>query len=232
MKTTVSHMAWLALLATLTVSAAEQNYVTSFDGSENPLFEAGAWIHTGLDWAKVVKINGVAYGTQTGSNGYDDSYAILSGYPPDQSASAVAHRDPAIDLSCSREVEILMRWEESTHNARGYECGFSFNRNAAAITRWNGPLGSFNELGIAAVPTLKDGDNLSCSIVGNVITMYVNSAQVLQVTDSAWAAGNPGVGFFRRACGTNSQLGFTSFTATGTGVPNPSPNPPTNVTVQ
>src|SRR5262245_9498429 len=60
-----------------------KSYSTEFDGIENPLSEGGVWSHVGLDWRNVEKSGGIAYGTQTGTGGYDDSYAVLSGFPPD-----------------------------------------------------------------------------------------------------------------------------------------------------
>src|SRR5262249_11996444 len=69
------------------------SYSTSFDKDESPISEGGAWVHLGLDWALVATAGGVAHGTQTGTGKYDDSYAHLSGFPPDHMASAVIHRD-------------------------------------------------------------------------------------------------------------------------------------------
>jgi len=75
-------------------------YSTDFDGTESPISEGGAWSHVGLDWTLVDTAGGIAYGTQTGTNGYDDSYAHLSGFPPDHSASAVIYRSPSLDGTC------------------------------------------------------------------------------------------------------------------------------------
>ena len=194
--------------------AASQTYSTNFDGTENPISEGGAWSHAGLDWTYVQKSGGIAYGTQTGTGGYDDSYARLSGFPPDQTASAVIHLASPIDGSCSHEVELLMRWTDSAHSAQGYEVNLNFDGGFAQIIRWNGPIGNYTGLGGGYFPGLKDGDVFKASIVGNVITSYVNDIQVAQVTDATYSTGNPGIGFFRRNCGTNADFGFTSFTAT------------------
>src|ERR1051325_4346552 len=87
---------WL-LLAAPTAWSATQHYATSFDGSEAPLSEGGAWSNTGLDWTPVIKSNGAAHGTQTGNGGYDDSYAVLSGFSPNQAASATVQLASQID---------------------------------------------------------------------------------------------------------------------------------------
>jgi hypothetical protein len=68
----------LSVSILLPVSGFAQVFTTSFDGNENPLSEGGVWLHEGLDWKQVQKVNGIACGTQTGTGGYDDSYATLS----------------------------------------------------------------------------------------------------------------------------------------------------------
>jgi hypothetical protein len=72
------------------MSVAAQTCTTRFEREENPLSEGGKWHNTGLDWTTVRTSHGVAFGTETGTNSgarqYDDSYAHLSGFPPDQEA--------------------------------------------------------------------------------------------------------------------------------------------------
>ncbi len=211
-----SLLAWLILLAASSASAATQNYSTNFDGNENPISEGGVWSHVGLDWTKVATSNGIAYGTQTGTGGYDDSYAVLSGFSPNQSASAKVHLIGSIDSSCSHEVELLLRSADSARSARGYECNLSFDGGYAQVVRWNGPIGDFTVLGGGSFSGLKDGDTFSASMIGNVITLSVNGAAITRVTDNTYTTGNPGIGFFRRDCGAGTDFGFTSFSATGT----------------
>jgi hypothetical protein len=193
-------------------------FSTTFDGTESPISEGGAWTHVGLDWTLVETSGGIAYGTQTGNGGYDDSYAHLSGFPPDHSASAVIYRSPSLDGTCgTHEVEIHLRWSDAPHDAHGYECNLAYNGAYAEIVRWNGPLSDFTYLDRGSVPGgVKTGDTLSASIVGARITLYVNGVQVAQATDPApFATGNPGMGFWRGgACGTTGDYGFTSYEAT------------------
>jgi len=180
---------------------------------EDPLSEGGAWHHLGQYWQHAVKSGGIAYGTQTGNGGYDDSYAILSGFPPDQTASGVVHLTSPIDASCSHEVEILLRWNDSATSAQGYECNLSFDGGYAQIVRWNGALGDFTVLTGGSFPGLRDGDTLEATIVGSMITESVNGMVVAQFSDSTYPTGNPGIGFFRRNCGSNTDFAFTSFSA-------------------
>jgi hypothetical protein len=196
--------------------AFSQTYSTDFDGTENPLSEGGAWSHAGADWQKVQKVNGIAYGTQTGSGGYDDSYAHLSGFPPDQSAFGVIQRTSG--SSGIHEVEIHLRWSDSAHSAKGYECLISYDGSYAQIVRWNGPFGDFTYIGWAAkAPVPKTGDTLKATIVGSLITVFYNGAELMRATDSTHKTGNPGMGFYRETSGANSDMAFSSFTATAVG---------------
>jgi hypothetical protein len=195
------------------------SYATDFDGTETPISEGGAWSHLGLDWTLVGKAGGIAYGTQTGAGGYDDSYAHLSGFPPDQSASAAIHLDPAIDVGCTHEVEILLRWSDAAHDAHGYECNLALDGSYAQIVRWNGPFADFTYIGSGSVPGgVHDGDMLGASAVGDVITLSVNGVVIADASDATWATGDPGMGFWRGgACGTTGDYGFDSYAATSVG---------------
>jgi hypothetical protein len=120
---------WLlpTLCVCLLATAGERprTYSTAFDGTEDPLSEAGKWVNNGRDWTTLRKEGGIAFGTQTGTNTgdrkFDDSFAHLSGFPPDQEAWGVAHiRKP--NPSCHQELEILLRFTSSAHRTTGYEC--------------------------------------------------------------------------------------------------------------
>jgi hypothetical protein len=207
-----------------------QTYTTTFDGDENPLSENGKWINDGLDWTKIRKHGSIAYGTQTGTNKgiymYDDSYAHLSGFPPDQEAWGevqIAKPDP----SCHQELEILLRWTSSAYSTTGYECFarcISDGSSYVQIVRWEGPLGKFTYLADKRGGNygLKNGDTLKASIIGNVITVSINGVEKTQVKDDTFKTGNPGIGAFLscdegRGIGSNTDFGFRSFTARGLG---------------
>ncbi|HWP06254.1 MAG TPA: hypothetical protein VNN72_10950 [Polyangiaceae bacterium] len=197
------------------------SYSTSFDTSESPLSERGAWHHDGVDWTIVQTTAGVAYGTQglgvprSGPEGYNDSYAYLAGFPADQTASAEIAMG-TIDTSCTHEVEILLRWFDSEHVARGYECNLAFDGSYAQIVRWNGPVGDYTYLGEGSVPGgVKAGDTISASVVGSHITLSVNGTVRATADDATFADGNPGIGFWRGSsgCGAYADFGFVSFDA-------------------
>lgn len=195
--------------------AVTSSYSTNFAGTETPISEGGVWKHVGLDWTAVTKANGLAHGTQTGSGGYNDSYAYLTGFPANHSATAVVYLNPNAN-SVNKEVELLLRWSDSARGATGYECNLQHRGQYALIVRWNGPYGNFTEIGRArSPPQLKTGDVIKATVVGNVITVYVNGTQIMQATDSTYTSGNPGMGFYIDAGASNSDFGFSSFSASG-----------------
>ncbi len=205
-------------------------YRTTFEGDENPLLEGGKWSNNGRDWTKIRKAQGLAFGTQTGTNKgarrYDDSYAHLSGFPPNQEAWGKVHIAKP-DSSCHQEVEILLRWTSSAHRTTGYECFARCVNDGSSyvqIVRWEAPLGKFTYLADkrGANYGLKDGDILKASIVGNVITVSINGVVKAQAKDDTYKTGNPGIGTFLscdngRGVGTNRDFGFRSFTARAIG---------------
>ena len=210
----------------LSTAGLAQTFSTKFEGEENPLSENGKWTNNGLDWTKIRKKDGIAFGTQTGTNKgpavYDDSYAHLSGFPPDQEAwgeVAIARSD----TSAYQEVEILLRFTSSAHSTTGYEC---FARSASGglsylqIARWDGPLGEFTYLADKRGMEygLKNGDILKASVVGNLITVYVNGVEKARAEDDTHKTGNPGIGTFLgssggHGIGTNANFGFKNFSA-------------------
>ena len=229
----------LALVPLAVLQAA--SYSTNFALTENPISEGGTWITgkaVGLDWADVRTQPGLAFGTQNGSGGYNDSLAILKGtWGADQSASAVVHSvNPS--GSITEEVEILLRFAIGPHSARGYEINFRALNSADSYTqivRWNGPLGNFTYLDSrgGSAYGVKDGDTVKATIVGNTITSYINGVAKLSVTDSTFSSGSPGMGFYlQSASGVNADYGFKSYTASDSGgtAPRP-PAAPTNVRI-
>jgi hypothetical protein len=197
-------------------------YTTDFTLSESPLSEAGVWHHLGVDWTPVSSANGIAFGTQalgvnrSGPEQYNDSYAYLAGFAPDQRASATVSRG-TIDAGCTHEVEILLRWSDSARVAQGYECNVAFDGSYAQIVRWNGPVGDYTYLEEhGSVPGgIHDGDTVSAAIVGNQITLSINGTVRASAEDSTYASGNPGIGFWRgsNGCGSLGDFGFTHFEA-------------------
>jgi len=203
-------------------------YATNFSLAENPISEAGMWTNgqtDALDWANVRTTPGFAFGTELGGQRpapqkYDDSTALLTGtWGPNQTVQATVRAVNQND-KIYEEVELRLRSNLSPHKATGYEILFRSLKSAGSyceIVRWNGPLGSFTYLSRAAGLQcgVANGDVVKATIMGNMITAYINGAQVVEATDNTYTNGNPGIGFYLEgATSVNGDYGFTSFTAT------------------
>jgi hypothetical protein len=207
-------------------AATPRTYTTNFPLTESPISENGNWENgktIGLDWADVATVPGHAFGLEfglgSGSKAYDDAAALLTGnWGPNQTAQATVYSVHQND-SIYEEVELRLRSSLSAHIATGYEILFRCSKTKdayAEIVRWNGPLGSFTYLDRhkGAQYGVASGDVVKATIIGNVITAYINGVQVAQVTDSTYPTGQPGIGFFLQGTtGVNRDYGFTSFTA-------------------
>jgi hypothetical protein len=205
-----------------TVPAASKAYATRFGLAENPISERGNWVGgktAGIDWADIATVDGFAFGLESGTGGYDDSTALLAGsWRPNQTAEATV-RTVNQGGTVWEEVELRLRSSLSAHRATGYEINFRCLKTKDAyseIVRWDGPLGKFTYLSHkdGAQYGVADGDVVKATIVGGVITAYINGVQVAQATDSTFATGSPGMGFFlQHRTGVNRDYGFTSFSA-------------------
>jgi hypothetical protein len=202
-----------------------------------------------VNWKNVSTTAGFAFGTQTGSDNFADSTAILTGvWGPDQSGQAVIHIVAQDSGVVAEESEIRLRsWMTTTPCPgqtsggcnTGYEINFSAvtGNNYVQIVRWNGPLGKFTMLASTSAVAVHNGDAVKASIAGTTITAYINGVQVLQTTDATYNSTycsahpcNPGMGFYLQngsGTGNNAHFGFSSFQATdGASTP---PAPPTGL---
>lgn len=207
------------------VSTNGNTYTTQFPAIENPISENGHWTNgeaIGLDWSNIATTSGLTFGLESGTDGYDDSTALLTGtWGANQSVQATVHTvNQPTNSNVFEEVELRLRSTLSAHSAKGYEINFRCSKSSNAYTqivRWNGPLGDFTILNGqgGAQFGVANGDVVKAAIVGNVITVFINGVQVNQVTDNTYTNGNPGMGFFLQGTtGLNRDYGFTSFTAT------------------
>ena len=203
------------------------SYSTKFPLTENPIFEGGNWVSAGvmgLDWANVSTTQGRAVGNETGAN-FSDATAVLQtlNWKPDQKATAVVYTTGAPLDDCSQEVELRLRTVISAHHITGYEVNYKFSTNSTAymqIVRWDGAFATFTVLQSLNGQQfgITNGDTVSATVVGNVITAYKNGVQQGQITDSTYSSGSPGIGFnldngVSSCPGTNATYGFSSFTA-------------------
>jgi hypothetical protein len=219
----------------LAAAALAQTYTTHFPLTEDPISESGAWINggaVGLDWTNVRTTPGFAFGTMPGTAGspsFADSWALLNGtWGPDQTAQATINA-PSTNDSCNQEIELVLRGNLSAHVATGYEITVKAANDSSSylvIVRWNGAYGDFTYLVhnlVGPAYGVKTGDVFEATIVGNVITAYINGVQKAQVTDDIFATGLPGMGFYLGhtnsaiCAGTNAGYGFANYTAVAIG---------------
>lgn len=205
-------------------------FSTNFAHAEKPLSEGGKWYNggaDGLDWTDVRTIPGLAFGTEVGGKRsapqrYDDSTAILKGtWGPNQTVQATVRSvNPNQNGNVWEEVELRLRSSISPHKCTGYEVMFRCTKIPQAycnIARWEGPLGKFTYIKQAEGSRygVKNGDVVKATIIGNVLTVYINGEQMVRVTDDKFKSGNPGVGFYLEgATGVMLDYGFSNFTAT------------------
>jgi hypothetical protein len=220
----------LSLFPAPTHARTHGPYTTNFTRAENPISEGGKWLNgqtDGLDWTDVRTTPGFAFGTETGGNRpapqrYDDSTALLKGtWGPNQTVQAtVRSLNPNQDGKVWEEVELRLRSSISPHKCTGYEVMFRCSKILKAycnIARWEGPLGKFTMLKETEGSRygVKDGDVVKASMIGKILTVYINGAQVVQISDDKFASGNPGIGFYLEgATGVIDNFGFSSFSAT------------------
>lgn len=218
------------LAATPPAPALHGPYSTNFPRAENPIAEGGRWSNgqrDGLDWANVQTVPGLAFGLEIGGKrpepqNYDDATALLTGdWGPNQTVQAtVFSRHPTRTDTMWEEVELRLRSSITPHRCTGYEVMFRCSKIPQAycnVARWEGALGKFTYLKKleGAQYGVKTGDVLKASMVGNLLTVYINGTKILEVTDGKFTSGNPGMGFFlAQATGVNRDYGFSTFMAT------------------
>lgn len=205
-------------------------YKTNFSRTENPIREGGKWLNgqtDGLDWTNVRTTRGFAFGTEIGGNRpapqkYDDSTALLKGnWGPDQTVQATVH---LVDSNRSgeglREVELRLRSSIAPHVCTGYEVMFFCAKTPHAycnIARWEGPFGQFTMIKETRGSQygVKDGDVVKATMIGKILTVYINGVQLVQLSDDKFPAGNPGIGYYLEgATGVMGEFGFSNFMAT------------------
>jgi hypothetical protein len=220
----------LSLLPIPSPTGTHGPYTTNFFHAENPISEGGKWLNgqtDGLDWTNVRTTPGFAFGTEIGGNRpdpqkYDDSTALLKGtWGPDQTVQAkVRLVNPNQDDRVWKEVELRLRSSISPHNCTGYEIMFRCSKTSKAycnVARWEGPLGKFTMLKQTEGSEygVKDGDVVKASMIGKILSVYINGVRIIQLSDDRFASGNLGIGYYLEgAIGVIGEFGLSSFMAT------------------
>ena len=209
-------------------AAPGSSYSTSFASTENPISEGGKWVNgeaNGQNWSNVQTGSGNAYASRlVDANGvcrYCDPIAHVSKsfitFNPNQYAQGTVHRVPGYsNVPCCHEIELLLRFDITAGNARGYEILWSQD-GWMFIVRWNGPQSDYSELQSSGGPVAVavDGDVLRAEIGSdNIIRVYRNGALVLTgPPDATFPTGQPGMGFWPTPGATVSSYGWKDYVA-------------------
>ena len=198
-------------------------YATTFSATEQPLSEGGRWLHHDPLLTVCRTADGRAFGTQSGTNGYDDSNAYLTGYGDNYEIEAVVWIAPGSKGPGNREVELLLRWTDDgplrgsrfgdTH-ANGYEINAQSEGSYLQLGRFKGAL--LKEVDGFASP--RSGDRFRARIEGQRIRVWWNDKKLIDYTDAdpklRVDKGNPGIGFYVSGGAFNGDFGIESLRVT------------------
>jgi hypothetical protein len=201
-------------------------FFTNFPATENPLSQGGLWVRgltEGLSWNNPQTASNSCYGSTINAGGapsgppFDDNLAHLK---PSLKISPLNHRvEQTLFIAggytppVPHEVEILLRFDISANNARGYEVTFSLFEQMIHVVRWNGALNDFTDLVLDIAQTFADNDVVGAQISGNTISVDVNGTVKGTVSDTTWSSGQPGLGYWARSGATLSSFGSRNFRA-------------------
>jgi hypothetical protein len=193
------------------------SYSTTFPVDENPISENGAWSAIASPWLRIRSVGGIAK-ADAYVTGYNDNYAILSGFGPDVEITATVYISGGAPFG---EILLLARMAHTATTLRGYE--FLYDGDGSVqLMRWNGPSGDFSPMGGegSSPGPLEDNDQLRMRVVGDTITAFhrrppADWVQIGQTVDATFADGQPGLGFFVRDEGqTIDAIGLHDYSAT------------------
>ena len=196
-------------------------YSTSFPLTENPISELSNW-SKGSALTNMQTTSGRCFGTQTGSNGDDDSVAALtrSTWKPNQSASVTIHKAGSLSGSGLREIELIL------HFVGGHwiECNLAFDgsyQDVVYIINPGGGTQGTDYVFLNATPgtggpgSVSDGEKFTATWVNGVITTYLNGVFFQSCSDtSPLLTGAPGLGAFIQGSGiVSSEYCASSYSA-------------------
>lgn len=196
-------------------------YTTTFPTDQNPLSEGGRWLHMDPTLTKCKVVGTRAFGTQTGTSGYDDSSAYMVGFGDNHEVEGTVWRNPNLSGGGNREVEILLRWTDDgpvrstpygQTQANGYEINVQHAGQYMQLGRFKGAL--LQQVDSYAFP--QTGDKFRARVEGQRIRVWWNDVLKIDYTDNdasfRIARGNPGIGFYVSGGAPNTDFGFDGVT--------------------
>lgn len=209
--------------------ASGTTYSTNFPLNENPISEGGVWVRggtEGLDWTNPLTTGGHAVASTVPTpTRYSDDIAIIKSsavaFNANQYAQGTVYLAPGYTGNGGgHEVELLLHFSISAHDAHGYEVLWGLP-GYMAVVRWNGPVTSYTPIydpGVGSIPVPKDGDVLRAEISGNIIKVFRNGTQVgpnidVSSVGNVWSSGQPGIGFWPVDGAIPGNYGWKSYQA-------------------
>lgn len=210
-------------------------FLTSFQGTENPISQGGIWtkgstFSAGAATKTDPQINGKAYGTMVSSDGtnFNDSIAHLSGFGANHEVTCTLVNLGGF-AGFSLEVEILLRSDITASHVFQYEVDCVFGGGGIDLVRWDMTLASPNAFTtlrnrVASEIPFNNGDQVYANVVGTLITVKYRTPpaafSTLFTYDTAgdtikYSSGNPGIGFWNQTGLTADQplLAWADFLA-------------------
>lgn len=209
-------------------------FTTGFDATENPISEESKWLKKFTSHKNVRTTGGYATDAAYITEGvYDDNYARLStsafAAPGDNYEVVATVRK---GTGANYEIELLLRVEDTPNSIHCYEVLVNTG-GSGELVRWNGAMGSFQELAAAPYDTrwthsIANGDKIKATVTGtNPVLVNVYHAPAATPTVFTLLAslsddhanrkqsGQPGIGFFQHAANNNlGAHGWSDFTVT------------------
>lgn len=212
---------------TVTASSSfNANFATTSNPIDSSTYMLG--LTDGVNWNNPQTTGGqaVAAAVPTTSRYADDICHVkpsVQSFNPDQWAQGTVFKASGYTGNGgSHELELLLRFQITNGNARGYELLWGI-QGYIAVVRWNGAVGDFTAIydpGVGSIATYNDGDILYGQIQGNLITAKKNGVTVanfpVDVTSlggTVWNAGQPGFGFWPVDGALIASAGWKAYTA-------------------
>jgi hypothetical protein len=215
------------------------SYSTNFDGTENPLDEAGMWLTPDAAgatyWQPLRKSGGRAFGVGT-TDAFEDCVEIINpaemAFGADHVVRAAFHITSGYTVETTHEAQIILRGAFGNDHIEGYEILFQLGASKPTIMKWYGPGGGgfFAELtgGTESDIGFQHGDICIAQVSGTnpaLIEVFRDRGGVVQawrtVTDNGsvlsgapiLTSGQPGLASFSRIGVTLDAYAWDSFSA-------------------
>lgn len=212
-----------AFTVTAAGSSAGAFKQTTFNATENPISESGDWHHTDTTTTPMKTSGGHAFGTQTGSNGTDDSIAYLTGFGTDYEVEGTLFIAGGIGgFGGSHEVELWLRVDDTgpqfstdfgLTSTIGYEINIPSDGSFMSLARFKDPSSLQDFVGAirpgGGAP--QSGDRFKVRVDGQRIRCWYNGTLRIDYTDNGArkiTTGGPGMAAFISNPAANTNFGF------------------------